>query len=73
MHEQRDNLKISVVTAVYNRADTLPAALEGLHEQSHPNVEHVVQDGGSTDGTLEVLRANPTEDMALERAMLENG
>ena len=61
-------MKISVVTAVYNRVNTLPTALESLYGQSHPHVEHVVQDGGSTDGTLEVLRANPKEDMALESA-----
>jgi glycosyltransferase len=42
--------------------------LESLYGQSHPHVEHVVQDGGSTDGTLEVLRANPASDMALESA-----
>ena len=59
-------MKISVVTAVYNRAETLPAMLESLHSQVYPSVQHVVQDGGSTDGTLEVLKVNSAEDMALE-------
>ncbi|MDR9395513.1 MAG: glycosyltransferase family 2 protein [Roseovarius sp.] len=59
---------ISVITAVFNRAETLPAALESLHGQTHASVQHVVQDGGSTDGTLEVLKATSVEDIALESA-----
>jgi len=48
-------MKISVVTAVYNGRATLPAMLGSLHSQSYRNVEHIVQDGGSTDGTVEYL------------------
>jgi glycosyltransferase len=59
-------MRISVVTAVYNRGDTLPQALDSLLGQTYPSLEHVVQDGGSTDGTLEALKANSAGDMALE-------
>lgn len=48
-------MKISIVTAVYNRADTIGDALRSLQKQSHYDFEHVIQDGGSTDGTLEVI------------------
>ncbi|WP_256415796.1 glycosyltransferase family 2 protein [Ruegeria sp. HKCCD8929] len=51
------DLKISVVTAVLNRAATVQEALDSVAAQSWQDVEHVVQDGGSTDGTLEILRA----------------
>ena len=51
-------MKISVVTAVMNGRDTLPKTLSSLIAQTHPDVEHVVQDGGSTDGTLEYLDAH---------------
>ncbi|KAF0284757.1 glycosyltransferase family 2 protein [Spiribacter roseus] len=61
-------MRISIITAVYNRATTLPEALDSLRRQTHPSVEHVVQDGGSTDGTLQVLRANPSEEMKLVSA-----
>ncbi|MBV7258512.1 glycosyltransferase family 2 protein [Erythrobacter crassostreae] len=53
-------MKISVVTAVYNRADTLRAAIDSVHAQTYSNIEHVIQDGGSTDGTLDVAREAAT-------------
>lgn len=49
-------MKISVVTAVYNNRDTIAEALDSALAQTHPDVELIVIDGGSTDGTLEVLR-----------------
>lgn len=49
------SLKISVVTAVYNRAHSIGAAVASVRRQCHPLVEHIVQDGGSSDGTLDVL------------------
>ncbi len=50
-------MKISVITAVYNRVDTVADAIGSLHGQTHDDYEHVVMDGGSTDGTLEVVRS----------------
>ena len=49
-------LKISVITAVFNRVGTISQALESVQSQTWPNVEHVVIDGASTDGTLGVLQ-----------------
>lgn len=48
--------RISVITAVFNRASTLGQALESVHAQTWPDVEHIVIDGGSTDGSLAILR-----------------
>lgn len=48
-------MKISVITAVYNRVGTLGHAMASLQAQTYPHVEHIIQDGGSTDGTLTVL------------------
>lgn len=50
-------MKISVITAVRNNRDTLAASLDSALAQSHEDVELIVIDGGSTDGTLEVLQA----------------
>ncbi len=46
---------ISVVTAVYNSRDTVGQALDSVFSQSHPNIESVVIDGASTDGTQAVI------------------
>lgn len=50
-------MRISVITAVFNSRDTIADALESVLSQSHPDVELIVIDGGSTDGTLNVLQA----------------
>jgi glycosyltransferase len=48
-------MKISVITAVYNRVATVGHAMASIQAQTYPHVEHIVQDGSSTDGTLDVL------------------
>jgi len=48
--------KISVITATLNRRDFLPRCIEGVASQSYPYKEHVIVDGGSTDGTVDLLR-----------------
>lgn len=58
-------MKISVVTAVMNGRNTLPKTLDSLIAQTHPVVEHVVQDGGSNDGTLDYLAAHGHPAMTL--------
>ena len=50
--------RISVVVAVLNGAETIQRCIDSFAEQTHPNKELIVMDGGSTDGTVEVLRAN---------------
>lgn len=50
---------ISVVTPCYNRVGMVAEAVESVLDQGYSNFEHVVTDGGSTDGTLDVLRRYP--------------
>ena len=49
-------MKISVITAVRNGRATLADALDSALAQDHPDTELIVIDGGSTDGTLEVIQ-----------------
>ncbi len=51
---------ISIVTPCYNAATFLERALQSVATQDYPNVEHVVVDAGSTDGTLEILEQWPS-------------
>lgn len=48
---------VSVITAVLNRAGTLVEALASVQAQQGVRVEHIVIDGASTDGGLQLLRA----------------
>jgi glycosyltransferase involved in cell wall biosynthesis len=48
---------VSVVTAVFNGQPHISNCLESVLGQDYPNIEHIVLDGGSTDGTVEVLQS----------------
>ena len=49
-------MKISVVTATFNSARTVRDTLESVLRQTYPDVELIVKDVGSTDGTLDICR-----------------
>ncbi len=53
-------LKISIITVTYNSAATLEQTLRSVMEQTCKNVEHIVVDGGSTDGTLAIIEKYKT-------------
>ncbi len=50
------NPKISIIMAVYNAAPTLEKCLLSVREQTYPHTELIVIDGGSTDGSVDMLR-----------------
>ena len=52
-------VKISVVTPSFNSVHTIRETLESVARQDYPHVEHLVIDGGSTDGTLEIVKEFP--------------
>lgn len=51
-------MKISIITACYNSKETISDTLRTIQMQTHPDIEHIIMDGGSTDGTLEILEKN---------------
>ena len=63
-----NRLTVSLVTAVHNRAATIGDTLASISAQSYPLVEHIIQDGGSTDGTLELLHRHASACSRLESA-----
>ena len=48
-------LRVSIVTPSYQMAQFLPATIESVLSQDYPHVDYLVMDGGSTDGTRELL------------------
>lgn len=48
-------MKISVITIVYNNKATIRSCIEAVLAQDYPDIEHVVIDGGSTDGTQAII------------------
>jgi glycosyltransferase involved in cell wall biosynthesis len=49
------NLKISLITVVYNAQNTIDRCLDSVVRQKFNNVQHIVIDGGSTDGTIKII------------------
>jgi glycosyltransferase involved in cell wall biosynthesis len=51
--------KISVITPSFNSIHTIRETIESVRSQNYPHCEHIVIDGGSTDGTVELLKEYP--------------
>jgi len=52
---EEPSIKVTVITVCYNSVETLAATLRSVASQSWPNVEHIVVDGASVDGTQAVI------------------
>lgn len=52
------NQWITVITVSFNSSETISAAINSVIQQDWPNIEHILIDGGSTDGTIEIIENN---------------
>lgn len=50
-------MKISIITSVFNNKEYIAEAIESLLNQSYKNIEYIVIDGASTDGTTEIIKS----------------
>lgn len=48
--------KISIITPVYNNVEYIEKCILSIKNQTYKNYEHIIIDGGSTDGTLDIIR-----------------
>lgn len=48
-------MKVSIITSCYNREKTIGQAIESVLAQDYPDIEYIVVDGASKDGSLEVI------------------
>ena len=51
-----DNIKISIITVTFNRANVIHNAIEGVLRQKYKNYEYIIVDGASTDHTIDILK-----------------
>jgi len=63
---------ISIITVVRNGEEYMQSCIDTVKAQSYPNIEHIILDGHSTDGTVEILRAN-TDQVAFWLSEHDNG
>ena len=49
---------ISLITVTYNSARTLPHTNDSIRHQAYKEIEYIIVDGGSTDGTIDIILAN---------------
>lgn len=54
-------MKVTVITATYNSADTLESCIQSVLTQTCKNIEYLIIDGASTDGTPEILQKYKTQ------------
>ena len=51
----------TVITVTYNAEDTLLRTLKSVQEQTYSNIEHIIVDGNSTDGTVDLIKKHTKE------------
>ena len=50
-------MKISIITVVWNNEKTIKDAIDSILEQTYKNIEYIIVDGVSTDGTVEIIQS----------------
>lgn len=54
-------MKFSIITVCFNSAKTIADTIHSVQKQSHKNLEHIIIDGGSVDGTMSIVRTMAKE------------
>jgi len=49
-------MKISIITVVWNNKETIKDAINSVLNQTYKNIEYIIVDGASTDGTVEIIK-----------------
>jgi glycosyltransferase involved in cell wall biosynthesis len=73
MCKEHDKLRISVIVPAYNAEKTLARCVDSLLAQTHTDLEILLVDDGSTDGTAEICLAYAAQDARVRVLRKENG
>ena len=49
-------MKVTIITATYNNESTLESTIKSVVAQSYDNIEYIIVDGASSDGSLEIIK-----------------
>lgn len=52
----KNSPKISIITPSFNQAEYLEECIDSILSQNYPNLEYIIMDGGSTDGSVEIIK-----------------
>ncbi len=55
--KEASQILVSIITPSYQAEQTIARTLQSVLEQKHPNLEYIVIDGGSTDGTIGIIES----------------
>jgi glycosyltransferase involved in cell wall biosynthesis len=64
--------KISIITVVFNGKSLIEGTIKSVAGQTYSNIEYIIIDGGSTDGTLEIIK-NYQSKITISRSEKDNG
>src|SRR5687768_15692501 len=57
MNDPQNNLPlVSIITIVFNGQKSIERAINSVLGQTYPNIEYIIIDGGSTDGTIDIIK-----------------
>ncbi len=54
-------IKISIITVTYQSVNTLGDTMTSVFSQTYPNIEYIIVDGGSTDGTVDLIKQHESK------------
>ena len=54
-------MKVSIITVVYNGAEFVRDCIESILNQTYPDIEYIIVDGKSTDGTVDIVKSYGTK------------
>lgn len=55
------SMKLSIITVCYNSEKTIEQTIQSVVKQSYQNIEYIIIDGGSCDGTLDIIKKHQNQ------------